>query len=87
MNPRDLLRSTRPGAASAPAGVRLKVLAALRIGKLDAATRSRLEKLGLTIHETIANKLVGAIAADKLDALKADPAVEEVETSVELRRH
>jgi hypothetical protein len=87
MNPRDLLRATKPGDARPPGGGRVQVLAALNVPGPDADTRRRLEGLGLHIEQVIGNKLVGTAPAEALDALRKDPAVAEVETSVRLGPH
>ena len=83
---KDILRSTRPGDAR-PASGEVDVLAALKGDGLDADTRQRLERLGLHIEQLIGNKLVGRAEAGCLDAIRADPAVSEVETSVRLKSH
>jgi hypothetical protein len=86
MSPRDILNASRPGGARPPGGT-VNVLAALKGDQLDAPARQRLERLGLHIEQHIGNKLVGRAAAECLDAIRADPAVAEVETSVQLKPH
>jgi len=84
--PRDFLRATRPGDAQ-PTGGRVKVLAALNRGELDGPSRKRLEALGMSIDAVISNKIVGSLPAGNLQALRADPIIAEVQTSVPLHPH
>lgn len=90
LDPSRVLRATRPGdarPAGAPPEARLKVLAALNTPRLDDPTRVRLERAGLSVDRVIGNKVIGTAAPADLDAVRADPAVAEVETSMPLRPH
>jgi hypothetical protein len=88
MNLRDALRSTRPGDAHPPDGGPVQVMIALRVaGAAAEQALSRLGGLGLTVERAIGSKVVGSVRSEHLDALKADPDVEEVQTSVRLAPH
>jgi hypothetical protein len=83
-SPRDLLRGSRPGAAT-PGPT--SVIVAVRPEPSVEAVAARLHALGLVVDRTIGDKIVGTIEGDRLGELRADPAVMEVETSVRLRPH
>ena len=85
LNPRDVLRATRPGGPTGSGPV--KVLVALRCAAADDDVRRRLEGLGMKIDAAVRNKVVGSVPATALDALRADPDVAEVEVSTALRPH
>jgi hypothetical protein len=83
-SPRDLLRGARPGAAEAASA---RVIVAVRPDPSVAAVSARLQALGLVVERTIGDKIVGTIDRARLETLRADPAVREVETSVRLAPH
>jgi hypothetical protein len=84
-SPRDLLRGSRPGraAASGPGGV--GVIVAVRPEAPAAEVLRRLKALGLQVERTVGDKIIGTIDAAGLERLRADTAVDAVETSVRLR--
>jgi hypothetical protein len=47
----------------------------------------RLQALGLKVKETIGNKIIGSVEPNRLEQLRADPDVLDVETSVPLELH
>lgn len=62
----------------------LKVMAALNVSHPDDKCLKRLKEIGLSIEDVIDHIVIGSIAADKEEALKADPLVREVERSQKL---
>jgi hypothetical protein len=87
LTPREILRATRPGDARPKGPEPVNVLIALNQPRPDQACRDRLTGIGLSIKSVVDNKIVGTIPATRVDELKADPCVAEVETSVALRPH
>jgi hypothetical protein len=83
--PRELLRASRPGRAAAEGSA--GVIVALKPGSSAESILPRLQSLGLEVERTVGDKVVGRIAGGKLEDLRADPAVVEVETSARLRPH
>lgn len=65
----------------------VRVLVELKGSKLDDDSVKRLEALGLQVKETIGTKIIGSLDPSRLDKLRADPDVLEVEVSVPLERH
>jgi hypothetical protein len=63
---------------------RFKVLVTLKVSHPDDKSLQRLKEIGLSIEDVIDHIIIGSIPADKLDALKADPLVSEVERSQKL---
>jgi hypothetical protein len=63
---------------------KLKVLVSLKVSHPDDKCLQRLKEIGLSIEDVIDHIVIGSIAADKLEALKADPLVTEVERSQKL---
>ena len=84
-SPRDLLRGSRPGRARAagPTGV----IVAVRPDAPPAEVLARLRALGLQVERTVGDKIIGTIDGAGVERLRADPAVDAVETSVRLRPH
>jgi hypothetical protein len=81
---RDIARATGPsGDGRDP----VKVFIVLRTPSLEGKTRARFDELGVSIVQTIGNKLVATAPGTVLDRLRADPAVAEVERSTRLRHH
>ena len=63
---------------------KLKVLVTLKVAQPDDKSLKRLKEIGLSIEDIIDHIVIGSIAADKEEALKADPLVSEVERSQKL---
>jgi hypothetical protein len=63
---------------------KLKVLVTLKVSPPDDKSLKRLKEIGLTIEDIIDHIVIGTIAADKEETLKADPLVSEVERSQKL---
>ena len=84
-NLKDILRKSNQGLTEKSGYV--KVLVALKSSKPDQASLDRLRALGLSIDRVVRNKVIGSIAADRLNALKKDPQVAEAELSVRLGPH
>jgi hypothetical protein len=63
---------------------KLKVLVTLNVSHPDDKCLKRLKEIGLSIEDVIDHIVIGSIAADKEEALKADPLVSEVERSQKL---
>jgi hypothetical protein len=63
---------------------KLKVLVTLNVSHPDDKCLKSLKEIGLSIEDVIDHIVIGSIAADKEDALKADPLVSEVERSQKL---
>jgi hypothetical protein len=85
-SPRDLLRGSRPGRAGAT-GVGVGVIVAVRPEAPPADVLARLKALGLQVERTVGDKIIGTIDGAGVERLRADPAVDAVETSVRLRPH
>ena len=77
LTPRDILGRDREGDRRGPC----RVFVVLDTKAPDADLLGRLESLGLDVERTIGNKLIGTLAADRLDALRSCPGVLEVELS------
>jgi hypothetical protein len=84
-SPRDILRGSRPGRAAA-AGT-TGVIVAVRPGAEPSEVLARLRGLGLQVERTVGDKVIGRIEGANVDRLRADPAVDAVETSVRVRPH
>ena len=63
---------------------KLKVLVTLKVSPPDDKCLKRLKEIGLSIEDIIDHIVIGTIAADKEETLKADPLVSEVERSQKL---
>ena len=66
---------------------KLKVLVTLKVSHPDDKCLQALKEIGLSIEEIIDHIVIGTIAADKVEALKAAPLVSEVEKSQKLDYH
>ncbi len=65
----------------------IRVLIELKARVPDAKCMKRLQALGLKVKETIGNKIIGSVEPNRLEQLRADPDVLDVETSVPLELH
>lgn len=63
---------------------KLKVLVTLKVSHPDDKCLQRLKEIGLSVEDVIDHIVIGSVAADKEEALKADPSVSEVERSQKL---
>lgn len=63
---------------------KLKVLVTLKVSSPDENCLQRLKEIGLSIEEVIDHIVIGTIASDKEEILKAEPLVSEVERSQKL---
>lgn len=63
---------------------KLKVLVTLKVSHPDKKSLKRLKEIGLSVEDIIDHIVIGTIAADKEEALKAEPLVSEVERSQKL---
>ena len=77
---------TSQGLATEPDD-KIQVLVALSVDQPERSQLDVLRSLGLDVCESIANKVVGTIRSDRLEALQASDLVAEVELSERLYLH
>ncbi len=65
----------------------IRVLLELKVPGSDAECQKRLQALGLKVSEIIGNKIIGSVDPNRLDQLRSDPDVIDVEISVPLELH
>ena len=67
-----------------PPAETIQVLIDLETRTADEARLRKLEDYGVTVEEVVDNKIIGRLPGDRLDDLRADPEVAEVEISTRL---
>jgi hypothetical protein len=65
----------------------VKVIVVLNQEEVSPECLEALQSMGLEIHRTIRNQVVGVIDFEKLDLLRSDHNVREVEVATVLRPH
>ena len=81
----EFLRKSDIGTLT-PSGA-AKVIVGLSQADPDEACLNKLRSIGLRIDQVIKNKIIGSIAQEHLDLLKANSFVAEVELSTNLKLH